>query len=384
MQPVILGGGLAIACACPQVESNNENETQFHGSLFPGSIFKSLERHDYLILENTLLSDADDLNLKVSNDLPEIEYIDQLELLEINHDGYTNLGLSNENQFVAYNEPISPIFHTEELSKNVVKALEYQDDITYDFDQIDSYEELNKITLKFERSKFTENTKLIISGKQSQWLEVVADYIFLNIGKAYDNWVKRKDKSSGEKWKKKNIKQGVALNVYLKINDAWEYVGSHHDAGTLDMRTLVMNLNLEKVNSQYVEIKLESAYKIWEIDYVGLSNDWSTDFTINTIHFESAVDQNNNDVLPAIKYTDEIYHVQNGSGTFIDLHAKSISNKSHTSLALHGSGYYHHVRDYEHKPDLKFFVQLKDKLGIQDVSRALDEYQSFLVANSTD
>ena len=72
-----------------------------------------------------------------------------------------------------------------------------------------------------------------------------------------------------------------------------------------------------------------------------------------------------------IKSTDDIYQVQDNSGTVIELQAEGISDQPNTSLVLHGSGYYYHLREYEHKANPKFVTHINSTLGIQDVSREL-------------
>ena len=169
--------------------------------------------------------------------------------------------------------------------------------------------------------------------------------------------------------------------MYLKVNDKWEYVGSHHDGGTLSMRELVMDIDLTKVTSSVIEIKLESAYKIWEIDYVGITNDWSEDLTVNSLDIQKAVDHEDNDISELIKHVDDNYHIQDGNGTYVELIVKGPSMAS-SSIVLKGSGYYHHIRDYDHKPELKFFIQLNKKLGVQDLSKALFQYNELNIIAS--
>lgn len=373
---VALTATLVMACSCPQVESNDGQSKQFHGSLFPGAIFKSLKREDYLILDNVLV-DEGDINLKIFNNLPETEYIYQLQVLEVMHIGYEYLGVSNENQFVGYNQAVLPTLSIAGSLNNITHTLSKRDNLNYDFSNRDSPKELNSITLKFDKSKFNSDTKLIIRGKQTQWLETVANYIFLNIGKSYNNWVKRKDRGSAKKWLDKNEWQGVALNVYIKVNDEWEYVGSHHDGGTLSMRELVMDIDLSESSSD-VEIKLESAYKIWEIDYVGITDDWNEDLTVNSLDIQSVADEDGNDISNTLANADNNYHIQKGDGSYIKLIAKGSSFET-SSIVLQGIGYYHHIRDYENKADLKFFMRLNDKLGVQDLSKALDLYKDINV-----
>jgi len=369
ISPTLFGG-------CPQVTTSNANGSQFHGALFPGSIFESLKRDDYLMLEN-YVSDHGDLKLSVFNDFPEVEYIDQLGLLEIDHKGFDNLGVNNENKFVAYNKSdtsVAVLVDKEELSN----ILSLEDGVVYDFDDADAKDQLNAITLKFDRTDFSKKSYLVIRGKYSQWIETVAEFTLTNIGNSFDDWVDQKDEASGNKWRQKNIRQGVSLNVYLKKNNEWEYVGSHHDAGTLAMKNLLMTLDLENDGSPHIEIKLESAYKIWEIDYVGLTDDWTDDLSIKQLDFASARDQNDQDVSMKIKSTDDIYQVQDNSGTFIELQAEGISDQPNTSLVLHGSGYYDHLREYEHKANPKFVTHINSTLGIQDVSRELYFYKTIM------
>ena len=327
--------------------------------------------------------DEGNINLKIFNNLPETEYIDHLQVLEVAHNGYDFLGVNNENKFISYNMAETSTLSLAGNSNNITNTLNYRDNINYNFDNLDSSDELNSITLKYDKTKFSGSTKLIIRGKQTEWLETVANYIFMNIGKSYNNWVKRRDRMPGEKWLEKNEWQGVALNVYLKVNDKWKYVGSHHDGGTLSMRELVMDIDLNKVTGSSFEIKLESAYKIWELDYVGITNDWSEDLTVNTLDIQSIVDEDGSDISNTVAVDDSNYHIQQGAGSYVNLIAKGPSLASST-IVLQGTGYYHHIREYEHKANLKFFMKLNDKLGVQDLSKALDLYNDLNVvaANS--
>ena len=369
---VVVGGAFVIACACPQVESTAGQSTQFHGSLFPGAIFKSLKREDYLILDNVLV-DEGNINLKIFNNLPETEYIDQLQVLEVGHNGYSYLGVSNENEFVGYNQAETSTLAIGGSSNKITNTLISRDNLVYNFDNLDSPDDLNSIILNFDKSKLSGDSKLVIRGKQTEWLETVANYIFLNIGKSYNNWVKRRDRMPGEKWLEKNEWQGVALNVYLKVNDKWKYIGSHHDGGTMSMRELVMDIDLSKVTGPSFEIKLESAYKIWELDYVGLTNDWNEDLIVNTLDIQSIVDEDGRDISNTVAVDDGNYHIQEGEGSYVNLVTKGRSMASST-IVLQGTGYYHHIRDYEHKADLRFFMKLNSKLGVQELSRSLDLY----------
>ena len=143
------------------------------------------------------------------------------------------------------------------------------------------------------------------------------------------------------------------------------------------MRELVMDIDLSESSSD-IEIKLESAYKIWELDYVGITSDWSEDLTVNSLDLQMAVDQDGNDITQKVMTTDDNYHVQDGQGSFVELVVKAPSFPS-SSIVLQGTGYYHHLRNYEHKANLQFLMKLNKKLGVQDLSKSLDLYNELNV-----
>ncbi len=372
---VSIGIYLAIACNCPQVVSYSGDSIQYHGSLFPGSVLKSLERDDYVILHDPLLSEEGKIKLRISNEDPEHQYIDQLKALEVEHDGYANLGMNNHGELVAYNKSKVPFEAINGQSKDISNLLKNQDEQNYAFDNFNAFEELNEVQLKFEKSDFLENPTLILNAQQTEWLDTVANVIFYQAGKYQNKWVENKDNSSPDKWKKNNQKRGLSLNVYLKINDAWEYVGTHHDVGTNIKRDLLMELNLKEVKSQYVEIKLESAFKLWEIDYVGLTNEWKTNLNIKPLKLTLAETHKGDNALEEISTADDSYLVQKEIGNYIELHFEAPAQNAFSSIVLNGVGYYHKIFENEHKMNLTFFVKLKKKLGLQDVSRALYQYQ---------
>jgi hypothetical protein len=238
---------------------------------------------------------------------------------------------------------------------------------------------LNSIFLKFDRSEVASDSKLIIRGKQTEWLETVANHIFVNMGNSFNDWVKKKDEEPAEKRMIKSVKQGLSLNVYLKIAGKWDYLGSHHRVGTLSMRELVMDLDLKSVTSTQIEIKLESAYKLWELDYVAIANEWDKNLTITTLDFESVVDRKGNDISELINLADNRYYVQNGDGSFADLLVKPSSSET-SSIVLSGTGYYHHIRDYTHERNLKFLKQVRRNLGIQNLSKTLFRFKELNLA----
>ena len=76
----------------------------------------------------------------------------------------------------------------------------------------------------------------------------------------------------------------------------------------------------------------------------------------------SATDEMNMNILPQLESQDGIYLEQPDIGNAATLVYKTKPNmdqsKTNTYI-LHAKGYYEHIRDFKHKPDIKFLEQFK-------------------------
>jgi hypothetical protein len=71
-------------------------------------------------------------------------------------------------------------------------------------------------------------------------------------------------------WQKQ---QGVVMKVSVFTKRGWEYVDYFPAAGNTAPRDFAMELDLKDVEGDEVMIKLESAYRFWEVDQAALSFD---------------------------------------------------------------------------------------------------------------
>ena len=373
---IVVGGFaafLAIACSCPEITTYNNDFEVHHGSLFPGAMLNSLERDDYLILKNPVLKD-DEINIRIANVTSETQYINQLQILEVEHKGFENIAITNENDLVAFNKSVAPISAIENNLEDISNLLAKKDDQNFQFDNR-AAKKLNEVVLTFDKSNLSNNPALVIHAQQAKWLDTVATVMLSQAGNYQEKWTQNKDdRMSSDKWKKDNQKRGLSLNAYLKKDDKWEYISTYHDVGTSSKRTLLMPIDLTKINTNNIEIKLESAFKIWEIDYAGLTNSWSTDIISNPLEINTVTNQNGVNILETIASNDK-KEVTQQEGDFIEINiTANTSNES--TLVLHGFGYYHKHSKFDNNINVLFFAKFKQKMGLNDVSKSLYEYMN--------
>ena len=380
----VLGGFtilVAIACNCPYVESIAPNgTTNFQGSLFPGAMYKMLERNDNLILNGIKANEGEMVELKVFNNLQEVQQIDNVYLIEVRHNK-DFLGIDQQSQLIAFNKGIAPFKAMSKGGVNLLEKISNQDELRYEFEDAGDEDTLNSIELTFNASILNDNVQLVISGRQSKQLEKTAEYFFQQFGKSFSKYTNYKNKDNAKKYADKSIEQGISMNVYLKVNDIWKYVGSYANVGTVADRISTLPINLKGLSGN-VSIKLESAHKFWTLDQVSLTSDWTSELETIQLPLVSAINQDGNDVSKMIIKTDKNYVTNKDSGTYVNL-KYSVLSKITGTLVLQSSGYYNHSRHYDTKPNLAVLRELnKTKYGFHSISRLMSLQSQLLQAKN--
>jgi hypothetical protein len=363
----------AAACNCPYVESYNDSISQFQGTLFPGAIFKSLQRADYIPLDNKIRLADGGMKIKVYNNLPEIQYIDELSLYECEENSFEYVSVESDNKVLGFNldrRPISALAGA--ANKSVLELMNF-DSVSYSFDNLDQENELNSLTVSFDRNKLSDHSKLIVVAKETQWLENVASFLFYNIGNRHEEWLAKKDEKSPKKWNERTEENGITLRVSIKEKGKWKYISSFKNAGTMNMRKLIMDVDLSRAGDSIVDFKFECAYQLWEIDYIGLTDDYQEGLSLNKIAISEYTNQLGEDVSEHLLKTDGDYYIQEQIGTYVNLSIPHLNENA--SLFLMGSGYYHHIIDNDADPNYTVLRSLKKDLSFHRLSKQLDLLQ---------
>jgi hypothetical protein len=374
-----MGAFLLVACNCPQVMVMGPEGGTRAGALFPGAMSKSLERQDNLLLHNVPLLDGK-VTIKLFNELPETEYIDQVALYELRDLPYSNIA-THDGAPVAYNNARAPLAALNGNGSAITEKVIDRDSVHYDFDEVERFDDMNKVYLRFRREAGDDRPLLVVNAKQSRWIETVGEYFFAQFGNKFDTWVDRLDKVDPIKYNKNLEDRGISLNAYMKVKGDWKHVGSFANVGTQALRMMALPLELEE-GADEVEVKLESAFGLWELDYAGLASKWSPDIEVTRLQTLSAVNQSGVDVSAALSTDDQSYAEQPAKTSFVDLKFEAPSRRD-AVLMLSGNGYYHHERNYTNDPNKKLLREWqRNPIATHQLSRGLRAQLATLVSAS--
>jgi len=349
--------------SCPLIYIRNDHDFTFAGEIFGGAVYSSLERDDYLPLPGFKPSNNQYI-LKISNKLPEIQYINHAELIIVGHPENINVLPDRYGKIHTFNRLQPPMEAYSSANSDLLELVEKKDHQWYLFDEDPSQtgdtSAFNNVFLSFSVPDNANTGKLFVSAGNSDWGDYTYGEFTKLFGSKYDKWIKKQRKEPAEKniqWMKD---QCLVLMVYLETNTGWQFVDYFDLIGPLGARDMIMPVDLSQAlnvssseHERMVRIRLESGFKFWELDYTGM--DFSRDSTvmIEYIKPHSAITESGKDVTKRLTQNDDHYYIQKDIGEeslVVYLNSPDIQGMEKSDF-LHTKGYYEHVRDYPGPPN---------------------------------
>jgi hypothetical protein len=216
--------------------------------------------------------------------------------------------------------------------------------------------------LQFNKPAGVASAKLVLSLKNSYWLDYLYGELAKGFGRYYPVYIKQQSKRApGEllKWVKD---QQIPLEVAVKTNAGWKNVSSLTTIGPVATREIVVVLPDLISTEKMVTVKLSSGFLFWEIDYAAIDYSPGLPFTVKEYAPVGARDELDKDVLPLFQKEDGLYCEQPvpGNAATLSYHYIPVTDSaSMQTFILHTKGYYTHVRHFRGGLDKPFLQQFK-------------------------
>ncbi len=368
----------AVKGSCPFIYVNNGEEFIFTGELYPGIITANQERDDYLSLPN-LTSNNDEYNIKITNELKEIQHTDLVELIVVEHPENVTILMDKNGLLHSFSSIIPPNKVMVDHLKNDITPSLKKDNVSYLFNSEMKYPtSLRNLELEFDKPAQSKQAKLFVTVKNSMWLDYVFGKFNAQFGTYYDKFQKDQQFISKEKSTKWMNEQNIPISVYIKTTMGWELVDKINTVGPMATRDIVVPIDINNITSDKLEIKLETGFMFWEVDYVGI--DYTENLVVKSQTFKPfmALDQHNIDVTSLLANTDQKYFVQPNIGDEVTVTFKvsEPSGQLKQSFYLKNRGYYNYIRNYTGKPNFNKLKLFKEAGAFTDFSKY--EYEALM------
>ncbi|MBK7561174.1 MAG: hypothetical protein IPI68_06530 [Chitinophagaceae bacterium] len=353
---------VALKSSCPFVSAYNEDAFSLQGEIYGGAIYPQLARHDYMPLKMSPTADGS-FQIKISNELKERQYTDIADLWIITHDADTKVLADDKGNLFSIANPQTPVTANFENNVDVTASLaKVNDNRLLYFDDTTTNTATNQVILRFNKKADRQNGKLVLSLKNSYWLDYLYGELAKGFGSYYATYVEQQKKKPAAELLKWVADQKIPLTVSVKTTTGWQKIKDITTIGPLATRDIVVPVDCSAIPGPEVEIKLSSGFMFWEIDYAAIDFSPDDQFNIQKLSPLKATDEQHQNVLPLLQKEDGVFLEQPQIGNVVTLvyKANPPENASQIqSFIMHSKGYYEYIRDFNGKPDVAFLNRFK-------------------------
>ena len=378
---VVLGAiVIATKSSCPFVYTSDGDSYQFAGEMYGGAIYPSLERDDYMPLPDFLPMNGD-YNLRISNELLERQYTNLANLVVVEHPDNSKVILDKYGKIQTITSPESPAKAASGTSIDYREHVLTKDSSSYLFNEdVQDGKDLSVLELQFKRPANSKSGKLILTAKNSFWLDYVYGKFNEQFGTYYNTFAEKQKKVSARKHNQWSLEQNIPLSVYVETESGWKFVDYFNTIGPLASRDMVMPIDLTDVRGENVRVKLQCGFMFWEIDYAAMDFSENIPLEVSHIASSSAIDEKGDDVSALIAASDNKYLVQPEIGNVVTVeYAAPVPHAGNAqTVFLHSRGYYEYIRDYKNWPNITKLQSFKSKGAFTRFSK--DQYDEFITS----
>jgi hypothetical protein len=366
-----IAGGLALAYlavaiivlifkeSCPFIYAWDGEQYRFAGEIYSGTIYKPLERHDYLKLP--FYPGAAQYKIKITNEVREIQHTNLLELMVVDHPKGSGVWVDKSGQVYSLSSLLSPVKAVTQEGKEVTSLLNGKDEVFYQSEPAgQKIPDRDGIILEFPRPAGTSGA-LVIRAKNSILLDYMMGEFNHLFGDSYQAFMKKRQRGSGERLSQWSVNQGIPLALSVERNGKWEPVDYYNVVGPMAFKEDVLGFPLNGSESDPLRVKLEFGYFFWEIDYTGLGVVSEAETVTSVLPAVSAINETGEDVSGFLKSDDAGYYTQPETTNFAEISfVLPKDTQAERSIFLHSKGWYQILIDPQGKPDMKYLKAFRE------------------------
>ncbi len=345
---------LTKGLSCPFVYSEDATDINFEGEIYSGATATPMERDDYLRLK-TITPVNDRYKIRITNEIKEIQNTNLAELYVYDHP--VNCEIIADKYGIAHSVSgiRSPLFASNAYGKSILTELSSCDDKRYLSDVRNDNLVFDTIALSFEKPENSKYGKLVMSGKNTMWLDYMFGRLSDMFGTRHDEWKERRNRRTREELIQWTLEQGIPLAVWIEKDNGLEFVDYFNVPGPVADKKDVMKIDLSGISGDRVNIKLISGILFWDIDFAGMDFSAEKEPLKTVVPLEKATDETGQDVTSLLERDDDRYLIQPmvNNEACLSFQAPPAVPGLERTVYLHSKGNYEVLREARGKPDME-------------------------------
>ncbi|MFN6015206.1 MAG: hypothetical protein ACK47F_11000 [Flavobacteriales bacterium] len=355
---------LLTKSSCPFVYTFDGDMYRFQGEMFGGAISENMQRDDYMPLPGFSQYEGQ-FRIKITNELKERQYTDVAELYYFEHMPGIQILFDQKGSLYTVRNPEVPIRARTDEGTDLLDMVTKKDSLTYDFrGESSEANDLGAVQMSFSKPDKTKTAKLLLTLKNSLWLDYIYGKFIEQFGEKYEVFAEKQKNVPAEKKRQWMIDQSMLLSVKVRTKIGWKQVDNLNVIGPLAQRDVIVPIDLDGLDEEVLEIRLESGYHFWEIDYAAIDFSENENVSQAIIKANTASDENDIDIVQALLNSDGNFlsQLNVGNEAYISFAAPKLKNKAKEfSVILHTKGYYEYIREFKGKPNIEELKSFRKK-----------------------
>ena len=340
--------------SCPFVYSEDAADINFEGEIYSGATATPLERDDYLRLKS-ITPVNDRYKIRITNEVKEIQNTNLTELYVYDHPSEYEIIMDKFGKAHTVSGISRPLTATNAYGKSILTELSECDEKRYLSDMLNDNLVFDTISLSFEKPQECASGKLVLSGKNTMWLDYIFGRLSDMFGRRHDEWKEKRNKRTREDLIQWTLDQGIPLSVWIEKDSGLEFVDYFNVPGPVADKKDILEIDLSGISGDRVNIKLVSGVLFWDIDFAGMDFTSDTEPLKTVVAVEKATDETGKDVTSLLEGDDDRYLVQpfvNNEASLSFIAPPSTEGMERT-VYLHSKGNYEVLREASGKPDME-------------------------------
>ncbi|MCG3157763.1 MAG: hypothetical protein DKINENOH_04399 [bacterium] len=387
------GGGLSTSesgsMSCPFVYSFDGRQYVLDSETFGGAIFRAAQRTDLDNLDH-LTEVNGSYRIKITNELPETQFVDELRLLVVDHPRDTRVVPSFSGKIHTLAAPQPPNKATSYRGDEVQNLIIDKDNRVWVSNPFgrnpeDKSQARDGLLLEFPRPAGTNAAKLCCNLQNTLWASYLQGQLLALHGRELPTWYARMNSSPEARAAlfQAMVREGM-LRVQVGNGQNWQEAGFFWEVGPSVPKDQVLWLDLSNISGETLQVKLESTAGFWMINSVAIDYSPEAESIVTELLPQQARDQLGRDQREILTNNDARYYVMPAVEDWAELvfAAPPARPGYQRSILLKSSGYYEIHVTAAGEPQRELVAKLMTEPGAygQYTLRLLQQYHDNLLA----
>jgi hypothetical protein len=333
--------------SCPFIYSFDGEDYRLEGEVFGGAIFEAARRTDLLNL-SALKENNGHYGIKITNELEETQFVDELKLIVVDHPVGTALYPSFDGKLHLLSSLIHPKSAQDKDGHNITNDLNEKDDLAWisnpfnrDPDKLGDARDW--VELAFDKPSEISKATLLFNVQNTRWGAVMQKEMLALQGDQLDAWYQSLNTSEAARKELMGlmVREGM-LQIKVWTGAGWKDVGFVWEVGPAAARDVALGIDLSAVQSTTLKMRLEFPVGFWAINAVKISYNDQSPSMVTELAPSKAIGHSGQALMDVLSQSDQKYYAMPTTSDWAHISFKAIPLKKgfKRSFVLKSNGYY--------------------------------------------